>query len=116
MNEPIQAHEIGTIIEHLANRGKWESTRKGATVAIARFQSQTGCRILYSVRIGRTTVSKRARSVEAARQACNTIILERQQPEPLAGREADPNRTGTPHLVRRRNVEPVGESLLGEAL
>jgi hypothetical protein len=112
--EPISNSERGTIIAQLAKLGKWEGTRKGALVRIVRYQSPHGCIIRYSVTMGFRNVTAAAPTVYAAVGECNSIIRGR-LPQAMAGRVADPHRTGTPHLVRRRNVEPAGESLLGEA-
>jgi hypothetical protein len=106
--DAISMTERAIIIQHLALHGKWRAKRMGSTVEIARIQTLTGNVIQYAVTISRhSVVHARAATVADAVTEVNHIIATH-APVPSTGRAAgDPNHTGTPHLVRRRDTAPA---------
>ena len=104
--DAISTTERATIIAKLAARGKWKGERMGALVEFARIKTATGHVIQYAVTIRRHSVCyARAATVADAVTACNHLIaVHVPAPVPTDGRRADPDRTGTPHLVRRRGA------------
>jgi hypothetical protein len=101
--DAISSHETTTIIQHLAKHGRWKERRFGALVELARIRTRTGSEIQYTVTIcHHLVVTGRAMTVVEAVRECNAAIAGRPRAE-LAGRAADPDRTGTPHLVRERH-------------
>jgi len=101
--DPISTHERSLIIHHLAACGKWQGNRSGAQVSMARYTTVDQRELIqYSVAIKHWAVSAQASTVFDAVEQVNEIIRGRQITPPLAGRAArDPERPGTPHLVRR---------------
>jgi hypothetical protein len=99
----------------LAKHGRWRERRMGALVELARIRTQKGSEINYTVTIHHhLVVTGRALTVFDAVAECNAAIHGR-PPAPLAGREADPNRTGQAHLVRDRHRHArSGDGLWGE--
>jgi len=100
--DPISTHERALIIHHLAACGKWQGTKMGAQIALTRYTTVDQRELIqYSVQIRHWAVSGQAKTVFDAIEEVNQAIRRRQVTPPLAGRVADPERTGTPHLVRR---------------
>lgn len=113
-HDAISGHERGSIIRILNERGTWTVERKGAVISMA--QTKPGGEIQYAVTMGRGQIcSARTKTVAEAVEDINRTIRGR-RPEPMAGREGNPNGTGQGRLIRllRRSEEETA-MLWGES-